>query len=202
MLRLPRLSRPLRLHRLLPVLLVSALALAACGGDGDGELEVLDARSRMSPMLTGVGAVYLDIANTSEVDDVLLGAEVDPSVAASVEIHETFDADAEGGMGDGHGDDMDHDDGEMSGDDGDTDADEMSGDESMEGEDGFAMMGMREIEQLPVPAGSTAVLVPGGNHLMLIDLADDLVPGDEFDLTLSFAEAGEVTVTVEVREDV
>jgi copper(I)-binding protein len=190
-----------RLHRLLPVLLTAAVVLAACGGGGDGDLEVLDARSRMSPMLTGVGAVYLDIANTGEVDDTLLGGEVDPSVAARVEIHETFDADAEGGMGDMDEEAMEDDEpmGDDAMDDEAMDDGEMGG---MDGEDGFAMMGMRELEELPVPAGSTVLLVPGGNHLMLIDLAEDLVPGTEFDLTLTFAEAGEVTVTVEVREDV
>lgn len=193
------------LRRFLPVLLVSALALAACGGDGDGDLQVLDARSRMSPMLTGVGAVYLDISNTTEVDDALVGGEVDASVAARVEVHETFDADAMGSMD--HGEMSDGEmggDGEMEGmDHGDMDDGEMEGmDDGEMGGDGFAMMGMREIEELPVPAGATVQLVPGGYHLMLIDLAEDLVPGSEFELTLTFAEAGDVTVTVEVREDV
>jgi periplasmic copper chaperone A len=177
--------------RLVPLLLAAALVLAACGGDGDGELQVLDARSRMSPMMAGVGAVYLDIANTAEVADALTGARVDPSVAGRVELHETFDADAEdgGAMDD---DAMDH----------DAEDDGMAGDGGMDAGDGFAMMGMREIERLEVPAGATVRLVPGSYHLMLLDLAEDLVPGTEFDLTLEFAEAGEVTVTVEVREDV
>jgi periplasmic copper chaperone A len=175
--------RPLRPLRL-PALLGAALVLAACGGDADGELQVLDMRSRMSPMMTGVGAVYLDIANTTEVDDALLGASVDASVAGKVELHETFDADAEAGEG------MD---------------DDAMDDDAMDDHamgDGFAMMGMREIERLEIPAGSTVRLVPGGHHLMLLDLAQDLVPGTEFDLTLIFAEAGEMTVPVEVREDV
>jgi len=68
--------------------------------------------------------------------------------------------------------------------------------------EGFAMMGMREIEALDIPAGETVSLVPGGYHLMLLELADDLVPGETFELTLTFAPAGEVSVTVEVREDV
>jgi periplasmic copper chaperone A len=194
--------RPLRPIRLLAALLGAVLVLAACGGDADGELQVLDMRSRMSPMMTGVGAVYLDIANTTEVDDALIGARVDASVAGRVEIHETFDADAEGqggmddeGMEDGD-DAMDED--------GMDDADDAMDDDAMdEGTgDGFAMMGMREIERLEVPAGSTVRLVPGGHHLMLLELAEDLVPGTEFDLTLTFAEAGDMTVPVEVREDV
>lgn len=166
---------------------VLVLALAACGGD-DGELTASDARSRMSPMMTGVGAIYLDITNDTDVDDALVAATVDPGVAGRIEIHETFDVDADDSM-DHHGDhDHDeHDHGAMG---------------DMDMEDGFAMMGMREVDRLEIPAGTTVELVPGGFHLMLIDLAEDLVPGTEYDLTLTFAEAGEITVTVEVRDEV
>lgn len=52
---------------------------------------------------------------------------------------------------------------------------------------------------LEIPAGETVTLQPGGYHLMLIDLTEDLAPGQTFELTLTFAEAGEVTITVEVR---
>ncbi|TVR21759.1 MAG: copper chaperone PCu(A)C [Nitriliruptor sp.] len=188
----------MRHHRPLIVALVTLTLVVAACGRGEGELEVLDARSRMSPMLTGVGAVYLDVGNDSEVDDQLLGATVDPSVAARVELHETFDADAEDqGMGEdaeeadpmGEHDAMD-DDGEM------------GHDAMAPSPEGFAMMGMREIEALDIPAGETVSLVPGGYHLMLLELADDLTPGETFELTLTFASAGEVTVNVEVREDV
>lgn len=188
-------TRPLRPFRLLTALVGATVLLAACGGDADGELQVLDMRSRMSPMMTGVGAVYLDIANTTEVDDALLGARVDASVAGRVELHETFDADAEAGMDEEGMGAEGMDEGSM---------DDDAADEGMHGDmgDGFAMMGMREVERLDVPAGATIRLVPGGHHLMLLDLAQDLVPGTEFELTLIFAEAGEMTVTVEVREDV
>jgi len=186
-----------RLRPLAIALLTIALVLAACGR-GEGELEVLDARSRMSPMLTGVGAVYLEIRNGTEVDERLLGASVDLSVAARVELHETFDVDAEhDGMGDHAGDTdpmEDHDAMEDGG--------EMGHDAMAPTPEGFAMMGMREIEALDLPAGQTVSLVPGGYHLMLLELADDLVPGQTFELTLAFATAGEVTVDVEVREDV
>lgn len=196
---------PLRSTMLVPVLLLAAAVLAACGGSS-GDLEVTDARSRMSPMLTGVGAVYLDISNDTDGDEQLLGASVAPSVAARVELHETFDADAmDGGMDD---DAMDEDMGDEGMDD-DAMDDGMEGDGGgMDGAtteptpEGFAMMGMREIEALDIPAGDTVSLEPGGHHLMLLELADDLVPGDSFELVLDFAEAGERTVTVEVREDV
>ena len=217
-------SRPLSLPPILLLLVavVTAAALSACDGSA-GELEVLDARSRMSPMLTGVGAVYLDISNGTGEDEQLLGASVAPSVAGRVELHETFDADAgngamdeegmgeegmdEEGMGEEGMGEEDMTDDDM-GDDGMTDDEGMDGSGDMDGAameptpDGFAMMGMREIDALDVPAGETASLEPGGHHLMLLELADDLVPGDSFELTLEFADAGELTVTVEVREDV
>lgn len=167
-----------RLHPLTGLVALAVL-LVACGGDS-GDIEVADARSRMSPMVTGVGAAYLDVTNNADVDDALVGASVDPAVAGSVELHETFDADAHEGMD--HDGDMDH--------------------GAMDDQEGFAMMGMREIDRLEIPAGATVELVPGGYHLMLIDLAEDLVPGTEYDLTLTFAEAGDIAITVEVRDDV
>jgi periplasmic copper chaperone A len=69
-------------------------------------------------------------------------------------------------------------------------------------EEGFAMMGMRAIDGLDIPAGETVALEPGGYHLMLLDLATDLEPGQEFEVTLRFEGAGERTVTVTVREQV
>jgi copper(I)-binding protein len=198
-------SRPLSLPPILLLLVtaVAAAVLSACDSSG-GELEMLNARSRMSPMLTGVGAVYLDIRNGTEQDEQLLGASVDPSVAGRVELHETFDADAdhggmdEGGMGEEGmaDDDSMGDEGAMDG------SDDMDGTTTAPTPDGFAMMGMREIEALDLPAGETVSLQPGGHHLMLLELADDLVPGETFELTLEFATTGELTVTVEVLEDV
>lgn len=51
---------------------------------------------------------------------------------------------------------------------------------------------------IPIPAGLT-FLDAGGDHPMLVDLRRNLAQGDEFPLSLRFAEAGEVTVTVRVR---
>ena len=56
-------------------------------------------------------------------------------------------------------------------------------------------------DALDVPAGGTLDLAPLGDHLMLVDLVDPLTTGETFDLTLQFATAGDVTVTVEVREE-
>jgi copper(I)-binding protein len=129
----------------------------------------------------------------SAVDDALVGASVDPSIAAVVEIHETVPADeAEGSM------------------DGDTSTAGMMDDTATTGmmddstdTTGMGMaegMVMQPIEELELPAGETVALEPGGYHIMLLELAEPLVAGDTFELTLTFREAGEQTVTVEVRD--
>ncbi len=61
------------------------------------------------------------------------------------------------------------------------------------------VMRMQEVEQVEIPAGETVNLEPGGYHLMLFGLVDDLDAGDEFDVSLTFDRAGEITVTAEVR---
>lgn len=169
-----------------------AVLLAACGGSGD--LAVEQARSRMSPRMADVGSVYLEITNDTGEDDRLVAATVDPDLAARAEIHETFETDA--GSHDGSGDEM--------GEGMDDGMGEGMGEEMDDGTDadGFAMMGMREIEALEVPAGATVSLEPGGHHIMLLELVDELEVGEEFELTLEFEGAGTRTVTVEVREDV
>lgn len=63
------------------------------------------------------------------------------------------------------------------------------------------IMEMRPQENVPVPSGSSVAFEPGGFHIMLIDLQQDLQPGGAFDLTLTFQSAGERTVTVEVIEN-
>lgn len=61
------------------------------------------------------------------------------------------------------------------------------------------VMKMREVASVPVPAGQTVTFAPGGNHIMLMGLKRPLKAGDRFPLTLKFAKAGDVTVTVTVR---
>ena len=63
-----------------------------------------------------------------------------------------------------------------------------------------AMM-MSEVGRIDIPAGETVMLEPGGYHIMLMQLAEPLEPGNAFDLTLQFAEGGDITVEVEVREE-
>ena len=61
------------------------------------------------------------------------------------------------------------------------------------------VMRMRRIDSVPVPAGQAAELKPGGDHVMLIGLAGPPEQGGTFPLTLTFQNAGKVTVPVAVR---
>jgi copper(I)-binding protein len=63
-----------------------------------------------------------------------------------------------------------------------------------------SMMKMQQVEKIEIPADSTVKLEPGGLHVMLFDLAKDLVAGDTVDVTLTFSGAGEQTITAEVKE--
>ena len=62
--------------------------------------------------------------------------------------------------------------------------------------DGIASM--PHTMSMPVAAGQTAALAPGGFHGMLMGLTQALKKGDSFPLTLTFETAGDVTVTVDV----
>ena len=62
-------------------------------------------------------------------------------------------------------------------------------------------MGMVRMDGVEIPAESTVMMVPGGLHVMLIDLARPLELGEDFDLVLTFADGTEVQTTVEVRDE-
>lgn len=51
---------------------------------------------------------------------------------------------------------------------------------------------------LPIPAGATVDLSPGGTHLMLMDLRGPLVEGATVDVTLTFERAGTVVVPLAI----
>lgn len=61
------------------------------------------------------------------------------------------------------------------------------------------MMQMRPVAAIDLPAGGEAVLQPGGLHLMLLGLRRKLEPGEQIELRLRFARAGEMTLAVPVR---
>ena len=52
---------------------------------------------------------------------------------------------------------------------------------------------------LEIPAGGSVSLEPGGYHIMLIGIKEDLSPGMTYELTLTFEKAGDVTLTVPVQ---
>jgi copper(I)-binding protein len=60
------------------------------------------------------------------------------------------------------------------------------------------VMKMRQIPDIPVEAGATVKLQPGGLHIMLMDLKQPLKEGDKIPMTLRFEKAGEVKVDVHV----
>lgn len=68
---------------------------------------------------------------------------------------------------------------------------------AVETRDGLATM--RAIEAVEVPAGQRVTLAPQSMHLMLMGLDAPLVAGQTFLVTLRFATAGELPVTVTVR---
>jgi periplasmic copper chaperone A len=62
------------------------------------------------------------------------------------------------------------------------------------------VMQMRQLaDGLPVPAGGSVVLKPGGYHVMLIGLKEQLKAGETFALTLTFEKAGNISIAVPVQ---
>ena len=155
----------------LAVLAIAPFALAACGGDDPITIEGQWART--SPAMASMGAAYMSISASE--GDQLVGVSVPASVAARAEIHEMVPADMDHSMDDS------------------MDDDEMAMD--------MGAMVMQQIMALDLPAGETVNLEPGGYHVMLINLAEPLVEGESFEVTLDFAEAEDLTVEVVVRAE-
>ena len=201
---------PHRRFRLLASLVAVAalvIGLAACGSDGDDEattgdtaattettaadaadgvvsdedgLTIANPWARTSPMDTTYGAVYMEL--TSADGDALVGASVPSDIAGTVEIHETVvadDASSDTTMAMGGG----------------------SSDTTETTMGGMGQMTMQPIDSLELPAGETVALEPGGYHIMLIDLVAPLETGQEIEVTLTFENAGERTITVPVQDD-
>lgn len=63
------------------------------------------------------------------------------------------------------------------------------------------MMRMRQVDGVDLPAGQRVDFAPGGLHLMLFDLQQPLLAGEEFAITLEFQRAGTLTVQVSVLKD-
>lgn len=152
------------------VAILVGTAILIASCGSNAPIAVEDAWARVSPAGVTMGAAYFKI--TSENDDSLIGVSVSTDIADHAEIHEMV-----------HSMDM--------------------SDESMDmSDDGMhdGAMSMQQIDSLELPAGSPVRLAPGGYHIMLIDLAAPLVAGETFELTLDFATADDLTVSVEVSE--
>lgn len=59
------------------------------------------------------------------------------------------------------------------------------------------VMMMRPVDGIDLPAGATVELKPGGYHIMLINLKQELTPLEKYPLTLVFEKAGSLTIDAE-----
>ena len=64
------------------------------------------------------------------------------------------------------------------------------------------LMKMRLVPRLPLPAGKPVVLKPGGYHLMLYDLKQQLQEGTRVPIRLEFESAGGRRDSVEIQAEV
>ncbi len=63
------------------------------------------------------------------------------------------------------------------------------------------VMKMQEMEDgIPIPAGQTVILKPGGLHIMLMQLNQQLKEGGTVPVTLTFDKAGTVTLDIDIRD--
>lgn len=61
------------------------------------------------------------------------------------------------------------------------------------------VMRMRPVENMPIPAGGTTELKPGGLHLMLMMLKKPIKAGDKLPITLVFEDGSRKEIQAEVR---
>ena len=59
---------------------------------------------------------------------------------------------------------------------------------------------MRRVEGVDLPPGETVRMVPGGMHLMMLDIRESLSPGETLSLTLFFQNSPSVTLAVPVSD--
>ena len=65
--------------------------------------------------------------------------------------------------------------------------------------DASGMTGMSMIDSLPVPAGGSVALKPGGTHVMMTGLTRPIAAGEKIELELVFEHAGTIRVAAPVR---
>ena len=62
------------------------------------------------------------------------------------------------------------------------------------------MMRMRQVDKITIPASGESMLQPGGDHVMLMVLVQDLQPGSEISVTLVFADGSEKEILAPVQK--
>jgi periplasmic copper chaperone A len=62
------------------------------------------------------------------------------------------------------------------------------------------VMEMRQLESVPLKAGEDVIFEPGGLHIMLIGLKQDLKAGDEFEITLQFKNYESIQLRIPVKD--
>ncbi|MBV7411570.1 copper chaperone PCu(A)C [Dermabacteraceae bacterium TAE3-ERU27] len=70
--------------------------------------------------------------------------------------------------------------------------------ETVKGSDGGMQMRQKE-GGFEIPAGGSLTLEPGGNHIMLMGLTEDLKAGEEIEITLEFAGGHSEKLSFPVR---
>jgi len=180
--------------RVVFVLVLLLAVLTACSNAG-GRWHTHDAYSRPT-LAGGTGAVYFLLHNASEVDDALIGAS--SAVAEVVEIHmSSMLAEGEHEHSEGehsHGEEADHEHGE--GHEHAEDEQRPVGEAELHDMSNVGSMVM--VARVELAAGHEVAFEPGGYHIMLINLKQELVAGDTFDLTLHFEHAADLTIEVKV----
>lgn len=62
-------------------------------------------------------------------------------------------------------------------------------------------MNMRPVDGgIPIPAGGSATLDPGGLHLMILDVTEEIGPGDDVSVTLTFDDDTTLSFTAQAKE--
>lgn len=180
---MPRFTRPMIRSAGMTslVLVIVGVLVGACSAAGTtapaaGGLTVEGAWARTSTGMANAGAAYLVVKNAGTTADALISAS--SPVAGSAEVHETYVlASPSGAMMPAASDAMPAASGAMAGE----------------------MMGMRPVARIDIPAGGSIELKPGGYHIMLMGLKQELVAGSTISLTLTFEKAPPITATLEVR---
>jgi len=191
-------------RRMLGVVFAAVLVTvgtAACGSSskstssGNG-VSVKSPWAFSTPSVATRAAVYMGIDNSGASDDALTSASVSPSVAKTVELHETTatpgSTTAMGDMGSTTTMASGMTTTTMMG--SDTTPTTMASGPLLDLEE------MNKVDSIPLAAGKTTMLEPGGYHVMLMDLVKPLEKGQKVSVTLVFRSGGTTTVDAEVRD--